>query len=195
MEREYDKLTIQELCDIASRYGIIGARYMSKEELIANIDDLEKNVDKEVEVIGILEKLPDGYGFLRFARSDYVSSPDDVYVSHNLIRKHNLRAGDTIKGNVRKPRDGEKYFALSKISMVNFLDVSMNIERPIFEYLTLVHPREKFKHRRAGRATCAAAFVNSTCECVGNLLKRQSQYRAWISFGGYSICGDPASRC
>ena len=78
--------------------------------------------DKELEVEGVLEKLPDGFGFLRSAKYDYVSGPEDIYVSPSQIRRFNLRTGDTVSGVIRKPKEGEKYFALLKVNLVNFID-------------------------------------------------------------------------
>jgi transcription termination factor Rho len=144
MESNLSKLSIQELTDIARRYGIIGVNYLSKEEIISQIKDFEENPNKEIEVYGLLEKLPDGYGFLRSPRSDYISGFDDIYVSHNIIRKYNLKNGDTINGIIKKPLDNEKYFALSKINLINYKDPSFATERLVFEYLTPIHPTKKF---------------------------------------------------
>jgi len=138
------KLTTQELQELAHKYGVIGVRYLNKQELIKKIHELDENPDKDIEVEGILEKMSDGYGFLRSLKSDYMSSHDDIYVSHNSIRKYNLRSGDTIKGCIKRPREGEKYFALSKIVLINFMDPVSVYERPLFEYLTPSHPTKKF---------------------------------------------------
>ncbi len=137
-------LSLQEIQEIARRNGIIGSRYLPKEELIKSIEELEQNPEKELEVTGILEKLQDGYGFLRFARSDYTNSSDDVYVSHAIIRKFGLRSGDTIYGTLRRIKENEKYFALSKVIKINLEDPSLISERPIFEYLVPIHPFKKF---------------------------------------------------
>lgn len=144
MSQELNKLSIQELSELAYKYGIVGSRYMAKSDLCEKIKDLQDNPDKEVEVSGILEKLSEGYGFLRFAKSDYIAGNDDVYISNNLIRKYGLRSGDTITGFIKRPKEGEKYFSFSKITLINLKDASNPIERPVFEYLTPVHPSEKF---------------------------------------------------
>ena len=82
--------------------------------------DLLNNIlISEMEVVGVLEKLPDGFGFLRSAKYDYVSGPDDIYVSPSQIRRFNLRTGDMVSGVIRKPKEGEKYFALLKVNKVN----------------------------------------------------------------------------
>lgn len=138
------KLSIYELQDLAHKYGVIGIRYMKRDELLARISDLESNPDKEIDVSGILEKMPDGYGFLRLLETDYISSADDIYVSHNLIRKYALRTGDTMYGAIKRPREGDKYFALAKVYTINFKNPSDITDRPLFEYLDPMHPRVKF---------------------------------------------------
>ena len=144
MENNLLKFSIQELQELAWKKGVIGSRYLTKEELIKKIDYLTAHPDQEIEVVGILEKTQDGYGFLRSARADYISSIDDVYVSANIIKKFSLRPGDTVAGAIRLPKDNEKYFALSKIKSINFNDPALSPERPIFEYLTPSHPTKKF---------------------------------------------------
>jgi transcription termination factor Rho len=129
---------------MARRLGIVGANLLSKDALIERIIDLEQNPDKEIPVIGVLEKLPDGFGFLRSARYDYVSSPDDIYVSPSQIRRLGLRSGDTISGTIRKPKEGEKYFALLKVDEVNYQDPALSLDRPCFDNLSPLHPDKKF---------------------------------------------------
>ena len=138
------KMSAADLQLLARRYGIIGAHYLTKDNLVEKIADLEANPEKEYEVQGILERLPDGYGFIRSEKSDYVSGIDDVYVSHHFIRRYSLRPGDMVFGTIRRPRDNEKYLALSKINTINGLDPALLGERPIFEHLTPIHPFKKF---------------------------------------------------
>ncbi len=138
------KMGLNELQVQARRLGIVGSTLKSKEVLIKDIDELLANPDKEIHVEGVLEKLPDGFGFLRSPRYDYVSGPDDIYVSPSQIRRFGLRTGDTIAGVIRKPKDGEKYFALLKIDKVNFQDPSMLADRVYFDRLTACFPTEKF---------------------------------------------------
>lgn len=137
-------MSLSDLYVLARKLGLVGASLMSKEEIISRIIDLEQNPDKEIEVEGVLEKLPDGFGFLRSAQFDYVSGPDDIYVSPSQIRRFNLRTGDTISGTIRKPKDGEKYFALLKVNKVNFQDPALLMDRPFFDRLTPLHPEVKF---------------------------------------------------
>ncbi len=97
-----------------------------------------------MEVSGVLEKLPDGFGFLRSAYRDYISGPDDVYVSPSQIRRFGLRTGDLIDGVIRKPKESEKYFALLKIKFINGQDPAISQDRPNFDQLSPEYPHEKF---------------------------------------------------
>jgi len=111
-------------------------------------EDVKKfNVDMDgvIEGTGILEMMSDGYGFLRSADYNYLTSPDDVYVSPSQIKLFGLKTGDTVVGAVRPPKEGEKYFALLKVSKINGLDPEKTRERIPFEYLTPLFPDEKFK--------------------------------------------------
>ena len=104
----------------------------------------EFNFDSIVIVEGVLEILPDNYGFLRSSDFNYISSPDDVFVSTNQIRNYGLKTGDTVKGIVRLPKEGEKYFSLQKALEVNGRDLHFIKDRVAFEYLTPLFPQEKF---------------------------------------------------
>lgn len=139
-----EELSLVDLNQYARRFGIVGASLLSKDALIKKIKTMEANPDLEIEVEGVLEKLPDGFGFLRSALYDYISSPDDIYVSPSQIRRFNLRTGDTIKGVIRKPKDGEKYFALLKVDKVNGLDPALAGDRVNFDNLSPLHPDKKF---------------------------------------------------
>lgn len=136
--------SLYDLHAYARKLGITGATLMSKEDIIKRIIDVEQNPDKELEVEGVLEKLSDGFGFLRSASFDYVSGPDDIYVSPSQIRRFHLRTGDIVSGVIRKPKDNEKYFALLKVNQVNFQDPATLADRINFDRLTPLHPTEKF---------------------------------------------------
>jgi transcription termination factor Rho len=138
-----ESLSLVDLNSYARRLGIIGASLMNKDQLIERIKYVEAHPELELEVEGVLEKLPDGFGFLRSAHYDYVSGPDDVYVSPSQIRRFNLRTGDMIKGVIRKPKDGEKYFAMLKVTTVNSQEPSASSDRPNFDRLTPLHPDVK----------------------------------------------------
>lgn len=139
-----EEMTIHELYQYARRLGIVGATLMNKVNLVERIKYVEAHPELEIEVEGVLEKLPDGFGFLRAASCDYVSGPDDVYVSPSQIRRFNLRTGDTVSGVIRKPKEGEKYFALLKVNKVNFEDPALAADRPNFDRLSPLHPNKKF---------------------------------------------------
>ncbi|MBP6869368.1 transcription termination factor Rho [Candidatus Babeliales bacterium] len=128
----------------AKRLGIIGSSMMTKDKLIDAILEHQKSPEKSIAVSGVLEKLPDGFGFLRFPEYDYISGPDDIYVSPTQIRRLNLRTGDTISGEIRPPKENEKYFALQTIESVNGQDPARTTGRIDFDRLTPLHPDEKF---------------------------------------------------
>ncbi|MDY3363584.1 transcription termination factor Rho [Riemerella anatipestifer] len=115
--------------------------------------DKSFNFDNLITIEGVLEILPDNYGFLRSADFNYISSPDDVYVSTNQIRNYGLKTGDTVKGTVRLPKEGEKYFSLQKPLEVNGRDLSFIKDRVSFEHLTPLFPQEKFNLTGANTTT------------------------------------------
>lgn len=142
--QELEKMSLADLNQYARKLGVVGATLMSKQVLIQKIKELQDDPNKELEVEGVLEKLPDGFGFLRSAKFDYVSGPDDIYVSPSQIRRFGLKTGDTVCGVIRKPKEGEKYFALLKIDKVNFVDPLTLGDRLFFDRLTPLHPDKKF---------------------------------------------------
>jgi transcription termination factor Rho len=144
-ERGLNQMNLSELQMQARRLGIVGSSLMTKDELIKHIKNVEEHPEKEYEVEGVLEKLPDGFGFLRSAKFDYVSGPDDIYVSPSQIRRFGLRTGDTVSGVIRKPKEGEKYFALLKINKVNFKEPMELADRMLFDRLSPMHPNKKFE--------------------------------------------------
>ena len=143
-KRPLEDLSLSELIQYARRYGIMGATLTKKDELLRKVRYAEENPHFEMAVEGVLEKLPDGFGFLRSSLYDYVSGPDDIYVSPSQIRRFGLRTGDTIKGEIRKPKEGEKYFALLKVSEVNYAEPLSMIDRSHFDSLSPQHPIQKF---------------------------------------------------
>ncbi|HEX4069416.1 MAG TPA: transcription termination factor Rho [Candidatus Babeliales bacterium] len=144
VRRPLEDLSLADLIQYARRYGIMGATVTKKDELLRKVRYAEEHPNVEMAVEGVLEKLPDGFGFLRSALYDYVSGPDDIYVSPSQIRRFGLRTGDTIKGEIRKPKEGEKYFALLKVSQVNYAEPLSMIDRPHFDSLSPQHPISKF---------------------------------------------------
>lgn len=141
---ELKKMSFFDLTAYGKKLGVVGASLMDKKTLIKRIDELQQNPDQEIEVEGVLEKLPDGFGFLRSAKYDYVSGPDDIYVSPSQIRRFNLRTGHVVTGVIRKPKEGEKYYALLKVDKVNYEDPKLLTDQTVFECLTPLHPTERF---------------------------------------------------
>lgn len=143
-EAELVDMQTMDLTMYAKRLGIIGSSLLSKESLIKTILLYQQRPEEEIFVSGILEKLPDGFGFLRFSEYDYVSGPDDVYVSPSFIRKYSLRTGDKVYGSIRKPKEGEKYFALNTLDKVNERLPEETSTRLNFDRLTPLHPDQRF---------------------------------------------------
>ena len=117
---------------------------MKKQDIIYNI--LRTHIDRNglLFASGVLEILADGYGFLRSVNYNYLSGPDDIYVSPSQVRNFSLKTGDTVKGQIRQPREGEKYFALLKVETVNDESPDAAQNRILFDNLTPLHPEEKF---------------------------------------------------
>ncbi len=113
-----------------------------------------------ITVIGVLEIIPEGYGFLRSSDYNYISSPDDVYVSQSQIKLFGLRTGDTVEGTVRPPKENEKYFPLIKVIKINGLDPSLMRDRVPFDHLTPLFPNEKFNITGKGKATLSTRIVD-----------------------------------
>ncbi len=133
------------LTKVARDLDIPGATGMRKQELIFEI--LRARAEKSGLIFseGVLEVLPDGFGFLRAPDYNYLAGPDDIYVSPSQIRKFDLHTGDTVAGQIRPPKEGERYFALIKVEAVNFEPPARGKERIFFENLTALYPQEKIK--------------------------------------------------
>ena len=119
---ELKEKNITELTKIARSLDLPGASGLRKQDLIFKILQAQSEKEGHIFAEGVLEILPDGYGFLRSPDYNYLPGPDDIYVSPSQIRKFDLRTGDTVSGQVRPPKDGERYFALIKVEAVNFED-------------------------------------------------------------------------
>ena len=145
---ELKNLHVSELLDMATQYEVEGANRMRKQELIFA---LLKNRARKGESIygdGTLEVLPDGFGFLRTPDTSYLASTDDIYVSPSQIRRFNLHTGDSIGGEIRTPKDGERYFALVKVDKVNGEAPETSKHKILFENLTPLHPNVQFTLER-----------------------------------------------
>ena len=113
-------MSISELTHIAKEMGIEGATGLRKQELIFKVLAAQTEKSGLIFSEGVLETLPDGFGFLRAPEYNYLPGPDDIYVSPSQIRKFDLRTGDTVSGQIRPPKEGERYFALIKVEAINF---------------------------------------------------------------------------
>lgn len=134
---------ISELTRLAKSYKIDGAAGMRKQELIFGL--LQAQIEKNGQIFGegTLEILPDGFGFLRAPDYNYLPGPDDIYVSPSQIRRFNLRTGDTVSGQIRQPKETERYFALLKVEATNYEDPDVAREKILFDNLTPLYPDRK----------------------------------------------------
>jgi transcription termination factor Rho len=142
---ELKEKNITELSRIARSLEIPGASGLRKQDLIFKILQAQSEKEGHIFAEGVLEILPDGYGFLRSPDYNYLPGPDDIYVSPSQIRKFDLKTGDTISGNVRPPHEGEKYFALVKIEAINFESPEETRNKILFDNLTPLYPQERIK--------------------------------------------------
>jgi len=142
---ELKEKNITELTKIARSLELPGASGLRKQDLIFKILQAQSEKEGHIFAEGVLEILPDGYGFLRSPDYNYLPGPDDIYVSPSQIRKFDLKTGDTISGQVRPPHEGEKYFALVKIEAVNFESPDEARNKILFDNLTPLYPQERIK--------------------------------------------------
>lgn len=150
---ELKKKSVQELMEISDSMGLESTGRARKQEIIFEI--LKSHAQKGEDIFGegVLEILPDGYGFLRASMSNYVASPDDLYVSPQLIRRLQLRTGDSITGKIRPPKEGERYFALTRINTVNFDHPEQARTKILFENLTPLFPEQRLRMERGDGST------------------------------------------
>ena len=134
---------ISELAKLAKELEVAGASGMRRQDLIFSILQAEAEKNGIISGSGVLEILPDGFGFLRAVDYNYLPSPDDIYISPSQIRRFSLRTGDTVSGEVRPPKEGEKYFALLKVDEVNFESPEAARDKILFDNLTPLYPEEK----------------------------------------------------
>jgi transcription termination factor Rho len=142
---ELKKKKIGELTEIAKELKVEGASGMVKQELIFSLLQAQTAKNGLIYGEGVLEILPDGFGFLRAPDYSYLPGPDDIYISPSQIRRFNLRTGDTVSGQIRPPKDTERYFAMLKVEAVNFENPEVAREKIIFDNLTPMYPEERIK--------------------------------------------------
>ncbi len=142
---ELKEQKISKLTQMAKKFNIHGAAGMRKQELMFAL--LQAQIEKEGMIFGegTLEILPDGFGFLRAPDYNYLPGPDDIYVSPSQIRRFNLRTGDTVSGQIRQPKESERYFALLKVEAINYEDPETAREKILFDNLTPLYPDHKIK--------------------------------------------------
>ena len=141
--KDLKKLKINDLYKIAKELNVEGASGMRKQELIFAILQAQTEKNGLIFGEGVLEILPDGFGFLRAPDYNYLPGPDDIYISPSQIRRFNLRTGDTVSGQIRPPKDTERYFAMLKVELVNYEDPEVARDKILFDNLTPLYPQEK----------------------------------------------------
>jgi transcription termination factor Rho len=147
---ELKDMSIQKLTQIAKDLNVAGATGMRKQELIFQILKAQTEQSGFIFSEGVLEVLPDGFGFLRAPDYNYLPGPDDIYVSPSQIRRFDLHTGDTVAGQIRPPKDGERYFALIKVEAVNFEPPDRTREKIFFENLTPLYPQSRINLENGG---------------------------------------------
>ncbi|MDT8440232.1 MAG: transcription termination factor Rho [Desulfuromonadales bacterium] len=143
--KELKEKKITDLAAIAKELGVEGAAGMRKQDLIFAVLNATSAKNGAIFGEGVLEILPDGFGFLRAPDANYLPGPDDIYVSPSQIRRFNLRTGDTVSGQIRPPKEGERYFALLKVAEVNFENPAVAREKTLFDNLTPLYPEERLR--------------------------------------------------
>jgi transcription termination factor Rho len=145
---ELKQLHVSQLLEMAEADAIDNANRMRKQELIFALLKSKARKGETINGDGVLEILPDGFGFLRSAETSYLASPDDIYISPSQVRRFNLHTGDTIEGEIRTPKDGERYFAITKLDKVNGESPEGLKHKILFENLTPLFPNERFTLER-----------------------------------------------
>ena len=143
------EMSISKLTQIAKSMDVPGATGMRKQELIFKVLAAQTEKSGLIFSEGVLETLPDGFGFLRAPEYNYLPGPDDIYVSPSQIRKFDLRTGDTVSGQIRPPKEGERYFALIKVEAINFESPDQAREKVFFDNLTPLYPEEQLRMETA----------------------------------------------
>ncbi|HYU24494.1 MAG TPA: Rho termination factor N-terminal domain-containing protein, partial [Thermoanaerobaculia bacterium] len=143
--RVLKEMKLPDLTRVAKELGVENATGMRKQDLIFSILQAQTEKSGLIFSEGVLECLPDGFGFLRAPEYNYLPGPDDIYVSPSQIRRFDLRTGDTVSGQVRPPKEGERYFALIKVEAVNFEHPDVAREKILFDNLTPLYPEHRIR--------------------------------------------------
>ena len=150
---ELKKKSAAEVIELAGEMGVEGIARSRKQDVIFALLKAHAKGGEDIFGDGVLEILQDGFGFLRSADSSYLAGPDDIYVSPSQIRRFNLRTGDTVSGKIRPPKDGERYFALLKVSEINYDSPENAKNKVLFENLTPLFPKARFKLEQGNGST------------------------------------------
>ena len=145
---ELEKRPIRELFELAKSFGVDNPGGLSKSDLVYKILEAQAQKDGAIFAQGVLEILPDGYGFLRSGASNYMPGPEDIYVSPSQIKRFSLRKGHVVSGQIRPPKDNERFFALLKVEAVNYVDPDECRDKMLFDNLTPLYPEKKIKLER-----------------------------------------------
>ena len=143
--KDLKKQTPAELVTMAEELGVEGASTLRKQDLMFSILKVRADTGAEINGSGTIEVLNDGFGFLRSPEANYLAGPDDIYVAPSLVRRFGLRTGDTVEGEIRAPKEGERYFALTKVSQINYDEPDAVRHRVNFDNLTPLYPDQKLK--------------------------------------------------
>jgi transcription termination factor Rho len=165
--KELKQRKISELNKIAKELNVEGASGMRKQELIFAILQAQTEKNGLIFGEGVLEILPDGFGFLRAPDYNYLPGPDDIYISPSQIRRFNLRTGDTVSGQIRPPKDTERYFAMLKVELVNYEDPEVARDKILFDNLTPLYPQEKIHLEVANDSNNYSARVMDLLTPIG----------------------------
>jgi transcription termination factor Rho len=165
--KDLKKKKINELTKIARELNVEGATGMRKQDLIFAILQAQTEKNGLIFGEGVLEILPDGFGFLRAPDYNYLPGPDDIYISPSQIRRFNLRTGDTVSGQIRPPKDTERYFAMLKVEMVNYEDPEVARDKILFDNLTPLYPQDKISLEMDGERNNYSARVMDLLTPIG----------------------------
>jgi transcription termination factor Rho len=165
--KELKEKKISELNKIAKELNVEGASGLRKQELIFAILQAQTEKNGLIFGEGVLEILPDGFGFLRAPDYNYLPGPDDIYISPSQIRRFNLRTGDTVSGQIRPPKDTERYFAMLKVELVNYEDPEVARDKILFDNLTPLYPDERVRLEMDGDASNYSARVMDLLTPIG----------------------------
>src|SRR4030065_550601 len=158
--KELKEKKINELTSLAKQYNIESAAAMRKQDLIFALLQSQSEQNGMIYGEGVLETLPDGFGFLRAPDYNYLPGPDDIYVSPSQKQRFNRRAGERVSGQIRPPKEGERYFALLKVETINYEDPEVAREKILFDNLTPLYPQEKLNLEIAPKSEISMRIID-----------------------------------